>query len=139
MATFVPFQSFIEALAEKKHDLGSDQLKVALTNVAPTAATGAQLSDITEIVNYANCSAREVTTSSSEHTAGTYKLICADLELTATGDVGPFRYIVLYNDDATDDLLIAYWDRGNSITLMNGEKLDLDFDGVNGVVKIAPV
>jgi hypothetical protein len=138
MATFVPFQSFIEALAEKKHDLGSDQLKVALTNVAPNAATHTKLSDITEIT-YTNISAREVTTSSSEQTTGTYKLICADLELTATGDVGPFRYPVLYNDDSTDDLLIAYWDRGNSITLMNGEKIDLDFDGTNGVVKIAPV
>lgn len=36
MATFTKFNSFVEALAEKVHNLGSDQLKVALTNSAPS-------------------------------------------------------------------------------------------------------
>ena len=37
MATFNKFQSFVEAVAEKVHNLGSDTLKVALTNTAPVA------------------------------------------------------------------------------------------------------
>lgn len=39
MAAFVKFNKFLEALAEKAHNLGSDTLRFALTNTAPTAAT----------------------------------------------------------------------------------------------------
>jgi len=136
MATYVKFDAFVEALAEKKHDLGSDQLVVALTNTGPTAGTDSVLTDITEIT-YTNLSSRNVTTSTSAQTSGTYKLVCADLELTASGSVGPFRYVVLYNDGATNDDLIAYWDYGSSITLNNGETFTVDFDGTNGVLQIA--
>ena len=48
MATFNKIDSFVEALAEKTHNLGSDQLAIALTNTAHTS-TWAQLSDLTEI------------------------------------------------------------------------------------------
>lgn len=136
MATYVKFDAFVEALAEKKHDLGSDQLTIALTNTAPTAGTDAILTDITEIT-YTNLTSRDVTTSSSAQTSGTYKLVCADLLLTASGSVGPFRYVVLYNNTATNDDLIAYWDYGSSITLNNGETFTVDFDGTNGVLQIA--
>ena len=47
MATFNKFNSFSEALAEKVHNLGSDQLTVALTNSAPLA-TNTVLANITE-------------------------------------------------------------------------------------------
>jgi len=125
MATFVKFNSFVEAVAEKVHNLGSDQLVIALTNTAPTAAD-TQLSDITEI-SYTNLSSRNVTTSSSSQTSGTYSLVCADLVLTASGAVGPFRYAVLYNDTATNDELIAYWDYGSEVTLANTDTFTVDF------------
>ncbi len=135
MATFVKFYSFTEALAEKIHNLGSDQLKIALTNVAPNL-TDAQLSQLTEI-SYTNCSTRNITTSSSAQTSGTYKLVLTDLVLTASGTVGPFRYVVIYNDTATNDEVIGYYDYGSSITLASGETLTIDFDGTNGVLQIA--
>lgn len=135
MATFTKFQPFVEKLAEKAHNLGSDQLKVALTNSAPSAANGV-LADITEIT-YTNLSSRNITTSSSAQTAGTYKLVLADLVLTASGgSVGPFRYVVLYNDTATNDELIGYYDYGSSITLADGDTFTIDFDGTNGVLTI---
>lgn len=37
MAAFNKFNSFVEAEAEKVHNLQSDQLKVALANSAPVA------------------------------------------------------------------------------------------------------
>lgn len=136
MATFNKFNSFVEALAEKVHNLGSDQIKVALTNSAPSASN-TQLSDITEI-SYTNCSSRNVTTSSSAQSSGTYKLVLADLVLTASGGtVGAFRYVVLYNDTATNKELIGYYDYGSSITLNNGETFTIDFDGSAGVLTIA--
>lgn len=135
MASFVKFQPFVEALAEKVHNLGSDQLAVALTNTAPNA-TDDMLADITQI-SYTNLSSRNLTTSSSAQTSGTYKLVLADLVLTASGgSVGPFRYVVIYNDTATNDELIGYYDYGSSITLADGETLTIDFDNSNGVIQL---
>lgn len=135
MATFNKFNSFVEAVAEKAHNLGADQLVVALTNTAPTAANTA-LTDITEIT-YTNLSSRNITTSSSAQSSGTYKLVLTDLVLTASGSVGPFRYAVIYNDTSTTDLLVGYYDYGSSITLANGETFTLDFDGTNGLLQLA--
>ena len=134
MATYVKFNSFVEALSEKVHNLGSDTLKIALTNSAPSASNTV-LANITEI-SYSNCSARTVTISTSAQTSGTYKLVLADLVLTASGTVGPFRYVVLYNDTATNDELIAYWDYGSALTLGNTDTFTIDFDATNGVFQI---
>lgn len=136
MASYNKFNSFVEAMAEKAHNLGSDTLTIALTNSAPAAAN-TQLTDITQI-SYTNCSSRVPTISSSSQTSGTYKLVLADLTLTASGgSVGPFRYVVLYNDTATNDLLIGWWDYGAAITLLDGESFLLDFSAANGVLQNA--
>ena len=136
MASYNKFQPFVEAVAEKKHDLGSDTLKVALTNTAPTADSDA-LADITEIA-YTYCSDRALTVSSSSQTSGTYKLVVADKTISASGGaVGPFRYVVIYNDTATDDDLICWFDYGSSITLADGESIVLDFDDSNGLLTIS--
>lgn len=126
MATFNKFHCFVEDLAEGVHNLASDQLVVALTNTGPTAATDDELADITEI-SYTNLSSRNVTTSSSSQTSGTYSLVCADLVLTASGAVGPFRYVVLYNGTAANDELIDYWDYGSEVSLASGETFTVDF------------
>lgn len=129
MATFTKFNSFVEALSEKVHNLGSDQLKIALTNTDPTAAATnyASLTSPLPTTNLSGATPFNVTTSSSSQTSGTYSLVCADLTLTATGSVGPFRYVVLYNDTATSDELIGYWDYGSSITLASAETFLIDF------------
>lgn len=135
MATYTKINAFVEALAEKSHNLGSDQLVVALTNTAHTS-TWDRLTDLTQI-SYANCSSRNITTTSSTQTSGTYKLVLADLTLTASGTVGPFRYIYIYNDTSTNDLLIGYYDYGSSITLASGDTFSIDFDGSGGALTLA--
>ncbi len=135
MATLTKFNCFVEDMAEKVHNLGSDSLKIALTNTVPLA-TNTQLSNLTEIT-YTNLSSRVITTSSSAQTSGTYKLVLVDLTLTATGgSVGPFRYIVIYNDTSTNDSLIGYYDYGSSITLADGNSIIIDFDATNGVFQL---
>jgi hypothetical protein len=138
MATFTKFQPFVEAVAEKKHNLGADTLKVALcaTANAPVAANGV-LADLTEIA-YTNLSARDLTISSSAQTSGTYKLVLADLTLTASGGaVAAFQYVVIYNDTAANKELIGFYDYGSAVTLQNGDQFVLDFDASTGVIQIA--
>ncbi len=138
MATFNKFNSFVEAVAEKVHNLGSDTLTVALCAAANApVATNTQLSNLTQI-SYTNLSSRVLTTSDSSQTSGTYKLTLADLTLTASGgSAAAFRYVVIYNDTATNDELIGYYDYGSDLTLADGESLSIDFDGANGVLTIA--
>lgn len=137
MATYTKFNSFVEALAEKSHNLGSDTLTVALCAAANAPVAGnTVLANLTQI-SYTNCSARAISISASSQTSGTYKLVLTDLVLTASGGtVGPFRYIVIYNDTATSDELIAFYDYGSDITLQSGETFTIDFDGVNGFLQL---
>lgn len=140
MATYVKYQVFVEDVAEKVHNLGSDTLKVALTNTAPNVSTHAGLADITEIAagNGYTAGGTQTTQSSSAQTSGTYKLVLADIVFTASGgSIATFRYAVLYNDTSTGDRLIAYWDYGSSITVLVGETFTWDADATTGVLTIA--
>lgn len=141
MPTFTILPGFLEHDAEKVHNLGSDQLAVALSNTAPSAESsptdGATancvLANVTQ-VSYTYLSSRNITTSSSAQTSGVYKLVLADLTLTSTGgSTGPFRYIYIYNDTATNDELIGYLDYGDNLTLADTEYIILDFSATNGL------
>lgn len=137
MASYNKFNAFVEDVAEKKHNLGSDTLTVALTAAANApVATNSTLANLTQ-VSYTNLSSRAITTTSSSQSSGTYKLVLTDLVLTASGTVATFRYVVIYNDTATNDELIAWYDYGANVTLENGDTFTLDFDATNGFLQIA--
>lgn len=134
MASFNKFNSFVEALSEGVHNLGADTLTIALTNSAPAAANTV-LANITEI-SYSNISSRVLTSVTSSQTGGTYTLDAADLVLTASGTVPTFRYVALYNDTATSDELIGYYDYGSAVDLLNGETFTITFDA-SGILTLA--
>lgn len=145
MASFQKFNSFVEDLAEKVHNLGSDTLKVMLTNTAPVA-TNTIKANLTEIASTSNgytAGGNTVTVSSSAQTSGTYKLVLADTTFTQSGAnaIGPFRYVVLWNDTPTSpvDPLIGWFDYGSSVTLAaaSGETFTVDFDPTAGVLTIS--
>ena len=126
MATFNKFQAWAETMVEGAN-LGSDQFVIALTNSAPVA-TNSVLADITQI-SYTNLSSRNVTTTSSSQTGGVETLVLQDLTMTASGSVGPFRYVVLFDDTLAGDPLVGWWDYGSSITMANTETFTVDFTG----------
>ena len=129
MASFVKFYSFVEAVAEKVHNLGADTLKIMLTNSAPSQSNTvkANLTDISAGNGY-TAGGTAVTITGSSQTTGTYTLAGNDVVFTASGgSIGPFRYAVLYNDTATNDELIGYWDYASSLTLSSGETFTVDF------------
>lgn len=141
MASFNKIDAFVENMAEKVHNLGSDTLKVMLTNSAPSASNTV-FANLTEISagNGYTAGGTAVTVSASSQTSGTYKLVGSDVVFTASGgSIGPFRYAVLYNDTPTSpaDPLIGWWDYGSSITLASGETLTVDFDGTTGILTVA--
>lgn len=139
MAVFVKNHWFVQHLAHKKHDFSADQFAVALTAAAnPPTTSYTGVSNLTEI-SYANCSSRNITTTSSGQTGGMQKVIFGDLVLTASGTVGPFRYVNLFNDTPSSnptDPLLGYYDYGSDLTLANGETFTIDFDGTGGVLTI---
>lgn len=137
MATFTKFEIAIKNFAEGRIHAGVNQLTIALSasTAAPNAATASAIGDITEIA-YTNLSARDVTVTSSSQSSGTYKLICADLVISATGDSSWFRYVTLYESTAPCPL-IGYWDYGSGLQLHNGESFTVDFDPTNGVFQLA--
>lgn len=57
--------------------------------------------------------------------------------MTASGSVGPFQYVVIYNDTATNDELIGWYDYGSALTLANTDTFTLDFDATNGLLQLA--
>ena len=143
----VPFQKFncfVEDVAEKKHDLGADVLKVMLTVTAPTAANTVYTGGLstTELANGNGYTTggTTATLASSAQTLGTYKLVLNDVDFNATGAVGPFRYAVLYNSTNTtaNKPLIGWWDNGTNVSLANGEKFTVDFDATTGVIQLGP-
>jgi len=145
MASFNKIADFV-VNAVHNMDLESDQVAIALSNTAPgsegtnpTSDGNGILGNVTEIA-YTNCSSRNVTTSSSSQTSGTYKLVLADLTLTASGgSVGPFQYVYIYNDTVTSpaDPLIGYYDYGSALTLNDGDSFTVDFSAANGVLQLS--
>jgi hypothetical protein len=136
MPTLTKFYSFVEAVHEKVHNLGSDTLKVLLTNTAPSLSNTVK-ADISGELSTAfgyTAGGATITVTSSSQSSGLYTLIASDVTWTASGgSIGPFRYAVIYNDTASSDQLIGYIDYGYSITVASGQTFTIDFDQTSGL------
>lgn len=121
MATFNKFNLFVDNLAKGVLDLNSDTIKVMLTNTAPVA-TNALYADISgnELANgngYTTGGAT-VTGTGVSNATGTESMAAAPTTFTsATGTMGPFRYVVYYDSSAAGSPLIGWFDYGSSISL----------------------
>ncbi len=121
--TFQKFNSTVEAVGRKVHNLNADSLKIMLTNVAPVAGNSIK-TDITDIAagNGYAAGGSVIASSSYTQTSGVGKLIGNAVTFTASGgDMAAFRYAVIYNDSATNKELLGWYDYGVSVTLHDGE------------------
>lgn len=135
MPTFRKFNAFVEALAEGVHDLSSDTLRVALSNVTPQASFSI-LSDLTQI-DYSAIGDRGLTVSSSSQSGGVYRLVIQDKVLVVSGLVPDFQYVSIYNASTINGNLICWADTGAIVSLGNGDTYTIDFDDTNGVLSLA--
>lgn len=140
MPAFNKFNQFVEDVARKVHNLNADVLKLMLTNVAPVATNTifANLTEITAANGY-TAGGTAVGATGATQTSGTLKLTGNDVVFTAAGgSIGPFRYVVLYNDTPTSpaDPLIGWYDRTASLTLVDTETFTVDLDQVNGILTL---
>lgn len=129
MVALVKFQDFVEQLGLEEHNLNTDTLRIALTNTLPV-----NTQSVFNLTNYpAPVAANGYTAGGYDITnvwsesGGTATLNGTDVTVTATGgQIGPFRYIPLYNDTNPTDRVVAYYDHGSSITLEDGESFVFD-------------
>lgn len=129
MATYNKFESFALELGQGSHQLhaAGHELKVYLTNNAPSASADAVVADLTGITEQNGYAAADVQNGYTE-SGGTGTLTCVDVVWTASGgNFGPFRYVVLMNEDTAGNMLIGWWDYGSSITVLTGETFTVDF------------
>ena len=133
MAAFNKFNQFAEDLGDGVHNLqaAGDTLRVYLSNAAPSASADLVKTDLAEIAagNGYTAGGEDVANDYTE-SVGVGTLVGTDVVITASGGtIGPFRYVVLYNDTPTSpaDPLIGWWDYGSSITLNDGETFTIDF------------
>lgn len=130
---FNKFHSFVTKLAAgvfvNALNADTDTLKVYLSNASPNVATHTVKADIAEISTGSGYAGAVDTQNAATTVTGTITVAGTDMVVTASGGtVGPFRYVVLFDDTPTSpaDPLIGYWDYGSSITLQDGETFTID-------------
>jgi len=135
VAAYVKYTAGVEALLEAVNS-GSDTWKVALAatvNVADTTFTPGT-TDLATGGGYTQ-GGNTAAVSSATQSAGTYKLVLSSPSAwTGTTGFGPFRYAILW--DSTQNVPVAYWDYGSSISINAGETFTVTLDGTNGVFTV---
>lgn len=135
MATFNKFQDFSEQLVNGVQNFTTDTYKVALSNSAPLA-TNTALANITQIsAGNGYTSGGTATTISVSESSGTTTVSGTQVVFTASGgSIGPFRYVVLYNDTTASPVnkpLVGWWDYGSAVTLADTETFTVKFSNTS--------
>lgn len=120
------FESFVHVLGLGDHELDAHTFNVYVTNNAPSASADDVRADLTGATEENGYAAADVQNTWAE-ASGTGTMSATDVVITATGSVGPFQYVVIYNDTHASDALQCWWDYGSAVTLQDGETFTIDF------------
>lgn len=140
MPAFQTFDQFPLDLLEAKHNFSTHVFKVMLVSSTPLAtdAVKADLSEVASGNGYTTGGA--TTTITATVSSGVGKVSGTGVTFTASGgNVGPFRYAALYNDTQASPLkpLVAWWDYGLDVTMVDQEQFTVTFDAVNGIFTLS--
>lgn len=134
MVAYTKYEPGIESILQKLMDLfgTTDTLKVAIHTDAPAPTTDDQLADLTQIGNSFGYTTGGIDIDNdSTRTSGTVTVTAVDKTWTASGgNLGTSttgRYFSLYDDTATGDELLAYWDYASTFTVADGETMTINF------------
>lgn len=142
MATFTFLHEFKRTLGDGTIDLDSHTFKAVLSNVAPVVASDDELADITQIANgngylTGGVTLASVTWLETGAGLGVWRWNAADFTWTAAGgSMATFRYIIIYDDSATGDPLVGYYDYGTGIVITDGNAFTVDI-GANGIFELS--
>lgn len=141
MASPNKFEVFSENLAEGVHNLDTNTLKAYLSNAAPNYATqtvkGSGPAEISAGNGYT--AGGEDLQNATSRSGGTTTVSAQPVDWEATsGSIGPFRYVVVYDDTPTSpaDPLIVGYDYGGALTLNAGETFTVTWQS-NALMTIA--
>jgi hypothetical protein len=129
MASAVKYETFVEDMANKLHDLfGTNDTVLAIIHTdAPVPSTDTAVGNLTQITGtgYAAADIQNAGTRSG----GTVTVTGVDYTWTATAAdwTSTARYVSIYNDTSVTDRLILSWDYGATFAVGNGETFTLDF------------
>lgn len=133
MVAYTGFQGWVGYLGLAAINLNTDQIRVFLTNSAPSASLDDVYTDLTDLTTTGGYTARgEDILNGYTETTGTGTCTATDVTWNATGGgFGPFQYVVAFDETATvpADPLIGWWDHGSALTLIAGESFTVDFVG----------
>jgi hypothetical protein len=130
MATFVKYEHFAEALANKEIDIfgTQDTFRAVIHSDAPVASTDDELADLVQITGTGYTAGGEDIQNDGTRSGGTVTMTAVDVVWTAGAanwDEG--RYVSIHDDTSTGDVLMNSYDYGSPFTLGNGETFTLDF------------
>lgn len=133
MVAYNKFQDFVEQVLTIVHNFtgAGHVFKIFLTNEQPLVGDTLK-ADMVEIgAGNGYTAGGEDTLNTLAEAAGTATVTGTKVVWTAAGgSIGPFQFVVLYNDTATAplDALVSWWDRGSALTLLAGETFTVKFN-----------
>ena len=127
MASFNKIQGWVGYLGLAAINLNTDTLRVYLSNATPSASADDVKTDLAEITNQNGYTAPVDIQNAYSESAGVGTLTAVDVVVTATGAVGPFQYVPIYDDTHASKVLMGWYDYGSPLTLANGETFTVDF------------
>jgi hypothetical protein len=134
VAAYNKFQNFVEDLCKAVHDFqaAGHVFKIYLSNTVPSASLDLIKTDLAEIAGGGGYTAGETDVQNTlAEAAGTATVSGTKVVWTATAaGIGPFQYVVLYNDTSTApvDPLVSWWDYGTPLTLADTETFSVKFN-----------
>jgi len=144
LVTGSKYQVFVKDLAEGVHDFSApaDDLRLILSNTAPDAAADEVLADAAEIAAGGGYSAGGFLLTNRTILTGGVGICHVEglsawqeqLAFRATATVGPFQYVILYNNTPSTPLkpLICYWALGVAKTMITGDWFEIRLNGWAG-------